>query len=218
MEELQHVDPVDQARGAEVFAQPVSGFMDATDSQEISGRSVDSRAPLTGLRLVAFLFGILVIGGLLVFAFGAIRDAVRFTDYTLYFSNLQGTRLVPVTRQVRRPDNDAARLAEVLQELIYGPVANDTLSSVPRGTKVLGSWISGDTAFVNFDRTLVLELPENADAEVLAVYAIVSAVVRNLSGINRVQLLVDDVPLQTLRGFSRVSGPLTPRPELVSVR
>jgi hypothetical protein len=136
-------------------------------------------------------------------------------DLVLFFSDFRQERLRAAVRTVANPADDAALLRILMQELSYGPVANDTLPSLPAGTVLLGAWIHNNTAYVDFSRELYLGLGTEGRAEYLVVYSIVTTVCRNLPSIKNVRILVAGGTLPTLRGLTRIDGPLQPRADLL---
>jgi hypothetical protein len=58
-------------------------------------------------------------------------------------------------------------------------------------------------------------LVENADAELMAVYSLVQTITANLSRVNKVQIIIEGVPLRTLRGITRIQYPLEARNDLL---
>lgn len=166
-------------------------------------------------RKAAFVFGLVLIACCLMLVIQWVNQSLTFSSIRLYFADFSFHRLVPSQRNVRTPSGTLKKLKTVVDELIAGPVSNDTLPAIPGTTRLRGHWISGNTAFLDFSRQLFLDLPDNADAEIVAVYAIVNTVVENVPGISKVQILVEGVPVRTLRGLTRVLTPLTPRRDLV---
>lgn len=165
-------------------------------------------------RGLAFLFGLALMAASALLVIRLHSPVIGNRQLTLMFADFRYRTLVPVVREVPREHWHRDPLRTVIQALLDGPMNNDTLPVIPPGTKLLGCWQEGSTAWVDFDRTIFLGLSDVADAEVLAVYGIVSTIVRNVPDIERVQILVEGAPRQTLRGLTRVWQPLLPRPDL----
>ena len=169
----------------------------------------------THIRLGVFAYGILLMAGLIMLLAGFFVRSAQYTDATLYYANFDFTALVPVTRSVRMPAGAESQVEALVQQLIFGPQTNESLPSLPARLRLLSSWVAGDTAYVNFDRTIMFNLADDADAEIMAVYSIVHTLVDNISGIGQVHILVECVPLRTLRGITRIQYPLSPRKDLI---
>jgi len=152
--------------------------------------------------------------GTLLLVFRMLSPVVGNKQLTLMFADLRYARLVPVTREVPREHWHRDALKTLVQALVDGPVNNDTLPVVPAETRILGCWQDGKTAWIDFDRNIFLGLADAADAEVLCAYGIVNTIIKNLPDIERVQILVEGAPRQTLRGLTRVVQPLEPRTDL----
>jgi spore germination protein GerM len=133
---------------------------------------------------------------------------------TLMFADFGHRRLVPVTREISKEHWHRDPLKTLVRALVDGPVNNETLPVVPLGTRLLGCWQEGATAWVDFGRGLFLGLADTADAEILAAYGIVNTIINNLPEVKQVQILVEGSPRQTLRGLTRVGQPLEYRADL----
>ena len=180
--------------------------------QTQNGRT--SRRTTMLARSGAFLLGLgLMVATVFVVARLA-SPVVGQRGITLMFADFGYRKLVPVAREIDRAAWHRDPLRAVMRALVDGPQNNDTLPVVPPGTKLLGCWRSGSMAWVDLGRGLFLDLADNADAETMAVYGIVNTVIRNVPDIERVQILVEGAPLVTLRGLTRVSGPLAARSDL----
>lgn len=188
------------------------------DSIPQSGEAVAApRPPVPLLRLAAFLLGLLLMAGSCFLLYKMFLAPSARRELVLFFSDFRQERLRGATRTVAAPANEEALLRKIMQELCFGPVSNDTLPSIPPGTVLLGSWIHNATAYVDFSRELYMGLGSEGRAEYLAVYSIVTSVFRNMSGIRNVRILVEGGTLPTLRGLTRIDGPLVPRPDMLPV-
>ena len=165
-------------------------------------------------RLGAFILGLVLMAGTVLVIARLASPVIGQRGITLMFANFGYKKLVPVAREIDRAEWHRDALTTLMRALVDGPQNNDTLPAVPPGTRLLGCWRAGAVAWVDLGRGLFLDLADNADAEILAVYGIVNTVVRNLPDIERVQILVEGAPLSTLRGLTRVSQPLAARPDL----
>ena len=177
-----------------------------------AGHTLRNRRSLA--RGGAFILGLALMGVSVLLVIRLLSPVIGNRQLTLMFADFGYRRLVPVVREVPREQWHREPLKTVVRALVDGPMDNDTLPVVPPGTRLLGCWQEGSTAWVDFDRGVFLGLADTADAEILAAYGIVNTITRNLPDIERVQILVEGAPRQTLRGLTRVSQPLEPRPDL----
>ncbi len=113
--------------------------------------------------------------------------------------------LAPVSRTL--PAAAPARLA--IQELLTGPLPKDSLRPLPAGTKLRGVKVKDHLATVDFSRDLVSDFHGGADSEQAAVYAIVNTLT-SLPGVEKVQILVDGKPCDTLGGHLDLREPRGP--------
>lgn len=168
-------------------------------------------------RACAFLLGVLLLAGT-VFALGsALFSGAGRTTVVLYFSNLNRTGLVAVERDIPGAANQRLSAEQLVKELVYGPVDNSVLPVLPARLKVHSVWLSKNTAYVDFDRQFMLDVVGDtiAGAEQLTIFSLVNTLVKNLDGIEKVQILVEGVPVKTLRGLTRIEKPLFPREHLI---
>lgn len=165
-------------------------------------------------RALFFLYGILLMAGCAWLVVQGVATEVRTETLRLSFADFGYRRLVTIDRTVPRSPAPLAKLERVVRELLGGPVSNDTLPVLPQDARLLGCWIRGAVAYVDLSRQAVAGLADAADAEILAVYALVHSICANVPGIERVQLLVEHVPVPTWRGLTRTLTPLRPRPDL----
>lgn len=168
-------------------------------------------------RAGAFILGVLVLASLLLMAGSLLLSGRGRLDITLYFSNLSRTGLVAVERNIPEPDGKTALAEQIVKELVYGPVDNAVLPTLPPRLKITGVWLSGTTAYVDFGRRFLLDIAGDtaAKAEELSVYSVVNTLTANISGIEKVQILVEGVPVRTVRGLTRTEKPLFPREGLI---
>jgi len=203
---------LDEKVVADILPQPSSKEADFKYSGFRPGR------PVRFYRIGAFVFGLLLMLGSLFAVYALFFRPSSHRVITLYFSNFSRTGLVKVDRFIPEIYGKQKLLHRVMQELCYGPVANDTLPSVPGGTTLLNVWQKGATAYVDLSSQLYLGLARQGGAEILAAYAIVNTVMKNISGIQKVQILVNGNPLPVLRGLVTIAYPLKSRPDLILER
>ncbi len=136
-----------------------------------------------------------------------IQPAVGKRTVVLFFV-ADGTRLAREARELDPCQDDNACLADVLEELLNGPVG-EFEESLPDGTVVNSVVIDKDLAIVDMNSAFVQALPSGSSAEMLAVYSIVNTVAANFPQISAVKLTVEGGEAEQLRHLD-LSGPLTP--------
>lgn len=114
-------------------------------------------------------------------------NAIMSSEITLYFSDKDGTKLVPEVREVHYSSNISMEKL-VLEQLLKGPKDEGLRSAVPQGTKLVNVSVLDGVCFVNFDEGF---LNQNYEiAEPIVIYSIVDSLVE-LPNVNKVQISVN---------------------------
>jgi len=131
----------------------------------------------------------------------------------LYFARVVDgkLRMVAIARELP-PGLGVARSS--LEELLRGEVPRGCDRPLPPGTRLLDIAVGDGLATVDFSRELQAEFRGGSDNEQVTVYSIVNTLT-SLPTIDRVQVLVEGRPINTLGGHQDISGPLTFDRELV---
>ena len=128
---------------------------------------------------------------------------------TLYFVSEDGASLVGVTQDVPLGDTPVAQARAVLEAQLATEPPAPLARAVPAGVTLRGVFLPGGTdAYVDLDASVRTAVPGGSHNELMAVYAIVSALTTNLSPITRVQILVDGREVDTLTGHVDLREPL----------
>ena len=115
---------------------------------------------------------------------------------TVYFSNEEGTALVPSNLKMTYDGN--ITIAElIINRLILGPVETDMLQTIPEGTKLNSVTIKEGTCYVDFNEDF-LDFNKDTDSEI-AIYSIVNSLVE-LSYINSVQFTINGDMVEDYNG------------------
>ena len=127
---------------------------------------------------------------------------------TLFYGAQDGQALVPVRREVPLADGVVLQGRQIILAQLQTPPA-PYVSVTPAGTTLRAFYVTerGD-AFVDLSGEISRAHPGGSFAELLTVYAIVNAVSANLTGVQRVQLLVDGKEVDTIAGHVDVRRPL----------
>ena len=128
----------------------------------------------------------------------------------LYFPDAERGGLLGEEREVPFSPDASLQIRSVIEELLKGP-RTALLPAFGPGTRVLEVFVNArGVAYVDLSAE-VRPLPgPGSQGELLSVYALVNSVVANFPAVKRVQLLVDDKPVETLGGHVDLSRPLLP--------
>ena len=136
------------------------------------------------------------------------KSEERQIHVKLFFCDQDSLRLASEDRAVSYRDSLHAQTREVLNALIAGPKGN-LIGTIPKGTKLLEVFVGQDgIAYVDFSGELVTGHQGGSTGEINTVYSIVNTLTFNLPQIKKVQILVDDHSMDTLKGHVDLSRPL----------
>lgn len=129
---------------------------------------------------------------------------------TIYFSNEEGTRLVPSNLRITYDGN--ITIAElIVNRLILGPIEEGMLSTMPKGTKINSITVKEGMCYVDFNEEF-LNKNTDVDSE-LIIYSVVNSLVE-LSYVNRVQFTINGAMVEEYKGIP-FSGPFERKLELL---
>ena len=135
-------------------------------------------------------------------------EAQKTISVKLFFESADQPGLVAVERPVPFSDDLPRQIRVVLEELIRGPEP-PLAAPLAKEAKVLDVFVTArGVAYVDLSKEAgQLDVP-GGDAELLSVYSIVNTVAENFPAVRRVQILIDDHPVDTLAGHVDLSRPL----------
>ncbi len=141
----------------------------------------------------------------------------RTISVKLYFPSAETGGLLAEEREVPFSGDLSRQLRHVVEELVKGPKTG-LLGALPPATKILEIFVTArGVAYVDLSKE-IQPLPSlGAQGELLSVYALVNSVVANFPAVKRVQILVEDKPVDTLGGHVDLSRPLLPDMTFLSV-
>lgn len=140
-------------------------------------------------------------------------DARRI-QATLFYVSDNGTRLVPVVRDVLFGATPAEQARRILEAQVQTP--EGVVSAIPAGTTVRSVFLTeAQEAYVDLGGTIVSGHTGGSLDEALAVYAIVNAVTTNLPDVTGVQILIEGKEVDTLAGHLDLRFPLAEAPEWI---
>lgn len=142
---------------------------------------------------------------------GAVQEHAsdqRKIKATLFYVSDDGTRLVPVERDVAFGEGTLEQARRVIEAQVDAAPAGRT-SAIPPGTRLRGVFLTErGEAYVDLTSDVVAAHPGGAATEILTVYSIVGALVVNLPAVKAVQILVDGREVDTLAGHVDLRRPL----------
>jgi hypothetical protein len=134
----------------------------------------------------------------------------RTISVKLYFPDAERGGLLGEEREVPFSSDASLQVRALIEELLKGP-RTALLPAFGPGTRVLEVFVNPrGVAYVDLSAE-VRPLPGPGSLEeLLSVYALVNSVAANFPVVKRVQLLVDDKPVETLGGHLDLARPLLP--------
>lgn len=124
----------------------------------------------------------------------------------LYFSNADGSELVPEARAIPKQEGIARA---TVNQLIAGPASSDLYPTLPAATILDDINISNGLCTVDFSSELLDNLGGDRQSQMLAVYSIVNTLTQ-FDSVEYVQILVDGKVINTSLGGVDISEALAP--------
>ena len=146
----------------------------------------------------------------------AAQNKVAMRSVRLYYES-QGMLLGAETRNIALPENVAAAIPLVVRELMKGP-ATPALSRIfPADTVVRAAYLlPGGTVIVDLGgNTLTQGWGTGTHTELMAATSLVHTLTANFADAQRVRLVINGVPAETLGGHISLTRSLGPMPGLV---
>jgi germination protein M len=138
------------------------------------------------------------------------KEAERQISVRLYFVAPDQPGLLPEERSVPFSDDLSRQLRMVVEELVRGSTTG-LLPTLPPSTKVLEVFVTArGIAYLDLSKEAVELEDRGSRSELLTVYSIVNSLTSNFPAVKRVQILVEDKPVETLAGHVDLSRPLLP--------
>jgi len=146
----------------------------------------------------------------------AAQNKVAMRSIRLYYES-QGMLLGAESRNIALPENAAAAIPLVVRELMKGP-ATPALSRIfPADTVVRAAYLlPGGTVIVDLGgNTLTQGWGTGTHTELMAATSLVHTLIANFADVQRVRLVINGVPAETLGGHISLARSLGPMPGLV---
>jgi hypothetical protein len=127
-------------------------------------------------------------------------------EVILYFSDKNELFLVPEKRYIPREKDPDAQAKRLVNALIEGSKSGN-VNTLPAKSGVKDVKIASDrTAYVNFNREFIQNHPGGTTGEIATVFSLTNTLIRNISSIQRVQIYVEDKPIDSIRGHVSARG------------
>ena len=128
---------------------------------------------------------------------------------TIYFPSVYGNGLLGEPREIFETNSPVDRAKQILSDLLAGPNDSDSLPAVPQGISLRQVYVMDNgVAYADFSSELSRRIGGGSMEEILAVYSIVNSLVLNVEEIERVGILLDGRPCETLNGHLDLRRPL----------
>ena len=129
---------------------------------------------------------------------------------TLFFGSQNGTQLVSEQREVTSGPGLDEWCAAAIRALVEGPQEGDAVRTLPAGTILRRVFYDEDeaTVYLDFAPSLVTGHPGGSTAERATLGCIVKTIGANFPAVARVQILVDQQPVESLAGHLEIASPL----------
>jgi len=142
----------------------------------------------------------------------------RRINVKLFFTNSDSGVLIPEERSIIYNEELISQAREVLRELIQGP-QEKLVPTIPKDTQLRDLFISKEgVAYADFSAELAAAHPGGTTAEIATIYSIVNTLTLNFPQIKKVQILVNDQSVETLKGHVDLSHPLRQDLSLVHLK
>ena len=111
-------------------------------------------------------------------------------------------------RDIRTSNLPSDEAKQIVAELISGS-KNKRLPALPADARLRELFVTGDgLAVVDLTQEASLHHPGGLMMELASIYSVVNSLTQNVSGINRVQILIEGAEAETLAGHIDLSRPL----------
>ena len=141
---------------------------------------------------------------------------LRTATVEIYFPSARSNGLVGEFRQIFDTATPGDRAKQIIADLISGPTSGSCLRAVSPNTRLRQVYVLSDgTAYLDFSSGLTEGIKGGSMSEILTVYAIIDSVALGVREVNRVGILVNGRPLETMNGHLDLRRPLKPNPRLI---
>jgi len=141
-------------------------------------------------------------------------SVVQTRDVILYFASVDGQKLVAETREITECAQDEDCLADTVRALIAGP--QGALAAIlPAQVALHAVAVEGSLVQVDFSQDLIAAHPGGTQSELLTIYGLADTLAVNFPHLRQLRVLVDGMPVPTLKGHIDLRQPINPDFSLV---
>ena len=140
----------------------------------------------------------------------ALQAAGTVHETTLFFGSQDGTHLVAEEREIASGPGLDEWCAAAIRALAEGPQEGDAVGTLPAGTTLHRVFHDEAEAalYLDFAPSIVTGHPGGSAAEWATLGCIVKTIGANFPEIARVQILVDQQPVESLAGHLDIGSPI----------
>lgn len=145
-----------------------------------------------------------------------IDEPLRTATVEIYFPSAVSDGLVGEFREIFDTATPGDRAKQIVADLISGPTSDDCLRALSPSTRLRQAYVLADgTAYLDFSSELTEGMGGGSMTELLTVYSIVDSVAFGIREVQRVAILVNGRPLETMNGHLDLRRPLKPNSRLI---
>lgn len=130
-------------------------------------------------------------------------------EIVLYFASADGQTLVAESRDIEECQQDEDCLRDTVRALIAGP-QSELAAILPGQIELLDVVVEGSLVSVDFSPELISAHPGGTQSELLTIYGLADTLAVNFPHLRQVRVLVDGVPVTTLKGHVDLRQPINP--------
>ena len=134
----------------------------------------------------------------------------------LYFSDVNERFLLPEKRFISKENNIEGQAREIVKALIEGSKTN-LINTFPEKIALQSVKIDkAKTAQVSFAKNLINTHPGGSASEMATIYSLTNSLTTNISGIEKVKILIDEKEVATLKGHINIRQPFSLNKEIMA--
>ena len=141
-------------------------------------------------------------------------SAVTTREVILYFASVDGQSLIAETRDIAECQQDEDCLRDTVRALIAGSQGGFA-AILPAQVVLNDVSVEGSLVTVDFSQELISAHPGGTQSELLTIYGLADTLAVNFPHLRQMRVLVDGVPVATLKGHVDLRQPISPDFSLV---
>ncbi|MBI5236183.1 MAG: GerMN domain-containing protein [Deltaproteobacteria bacterium] len=201
------------------MARKVKGHRGHGNASRRRGKSGKGYLFVLLVALFTIIIGIIIIDRYGEVVFKPLIERAFKTDKALkeikiYFSDEDGTRLVPERRIVKTGVLEA-EIREALEILLADPNDSRLASAIPRGARIRSVKIKDGLATIDLSEEIAFKHTGGSSGELMTIYSIVNTVALNFQQVKLVELLIQGRKASTLAGHIDISEPFVPDRKMI---